>query len=181
MRRAVQLLRLDAADRLEFARLDDAQQRRLLFQPERVDLVEQERAFADGGELADLGPVRAGEGPLTWPKNSLSTRLADMAPQGTVRKRCCFARRILVHQPGQVRLAGAGLAGEQHRDVVVGGQGDAVHQRQQRRRQASKRRVSRTSSSDLRFGAVEGPAMTQVLDHLAEQAASAGQRSRRAT
>ena len=52
-------LRLDAADRLELAGLDDAQQRRLLFQTERVDFVEQQRAVADGGELADLGTVGA--------------------------------------------------------------------------------------------------------------------------
>src|SRR5207237_4115671 len=55
---------LDAADLLELARFDDAEQRRLLFESQRVDLVEQQSAMADRFELADLGPIGAGERPL---------------------------------------------------------------------------------------------------------------------
>ena len=49
-------------------------------------------------------------------------------------KAMLFPRRMLVKQAGQKGLAGAGFAVEQHGDVVVGGQGDALDERQQRRR-----------------------------------------------
>ena len=58
MMRAVQMLRLVAADRLEFAGLDDAQQVGLLLQAQGVDLVQEQGAIAGRRELADLGADR---------------------------------------------------------------------------------------------------------------------------
>ena len=55
---------LVAANWLELTRFDDAHDTRLLFQSQRIDLVQEERALAGGLELADLAAVGPGEGPL---------------------------------------------------------------------------------------------------------------------
>src|SRR5262249_54719441 len=53
---------------------------------------------------------------------------------GDVQETVLLPRGVVVDQPGQEGLARAGLAVEQDGDVVIGGQGDAFHQRQQRGR-----------------------------------------------
>ena len=103
-------LRLVAADRLELARLDHPQQVRLLFQAERVDLVEQEGALAGGGELADLGRVRAGERALRVAEELALDQVAGERAARDGQEAVLAARRAVVHQLGEVGLAGAGLA-----------------------------------------------------------------------
>src|SRR5262249_45542493 len=53
--------RFIAADRLVFARLDHPQQIGLLLEAKSVDLVEQQRSFANRFELARLRAIRARE------------------------------------------------------------------------------------------------------------------------
>ena len=103
--RAVTLLRLDAADRLEFAGLDDAQQDRLLLQAERVDLVQQNGSLADGGELADLGSIGAGEGPLGMAEQFAFDQVGGQSAAGNGQKTVIAAAANIVNEPGQVRLA----------------------------------------------------------------------------
>ena len=134
IRRALHLLRLGAADRLELAGFDDAQKRGLLFQAQGVDLVQQQRAVADGGELADLGAVGAGERTFDVAEKLAFDQVGRDGAARHGQEPVLLARRMIVDQPGQEGLAGAGFAVEQHGDVVVGGQGDALDQRQQRRR-----------------------------------------------
>ena len=126
MMRAGAVLRLVAADRLELAGLDDAQQAGLLLQPERVDLVEQDGAVAGRLELADLGAVGAGERALDVAEEGALDQVGRLGAAGHRQERMVLARRAVVHQPGQVGLAGARLAGQQHGHVVGGGQGDAL-------------------------------------------------------
>lgn len=55
------VLRFRAADWLKLAGFDDAQERRLLFQPECVDLIKQQRAFANRCKFTDFRSVGACE------------------------------------------------------------------------------------------------------------------------
>ena len=137
MMRAVQRLRLVAADRLELAGLDDAQQAGLLLQAERVDLVEQDGAVAGGLELADLGPVGAGEGALDVAEERALDQVGRLGAAGHRQERLlpCAASSRASAGPGSVLPVPVSPVSS----TVTswrGGQGDALDQRQQRRRLA---------------------------------------------
>jgi hypothetical protein len=66
-------------------------------------------------------PVNA---PRTWPKNSPSARGGGTAPQATATNGS--AQRAVVQGPGPVRLAAARLAGQEHRNILFGGQGQPL-------------------------------------------------------
>jgi len=107
----------------------------LLFHAEGVDLVEQQRAIADGREFADLRAI----GPCKSSFDVAEEFALDEARRNRAARHCqeamLLARRVFVEKAGEKRLAGAGLAGEQHRDIVRGRQSEAIDQGQQRWRE----------------------------------------------
>ena len=118
----VDLLRALGAERLELAILQHAQQLRLHRQRDGADLVEEDRAAVGEREAALLGERGAGE------------RAADVAEQLRFEQRLGNRRAVdLDHRHAALRaagvdgardqlLAGAGLAGEQHRALRFGDQ-----------------------------------------------------------
>ncbi len=123
---------LVAAHGLVLARLDDTQQARLLFQAQRVDLVEQNAPLARRGELADLGTVGARKGTLGVTKERGFDQVRGLGSARNRQERMSFPGRTVVHQPGKKGFAGAGLSGEQNGNVVHRRQANALDHRQER-------------------------------------------------
>ena len=110
---------LAAADALERALLQHAQQLHLHVEAHVADLVEEQRAAVGELEPADArghAPVKA---PFSWPNSSLSSSSRGIAPQLTGTNGPSRARRKLVNAPRDELLAAAGLAADQHRAVVA--------------------------------------------------------------
>ena len=83
-----------------------------------ADLVEEQRAAGrPPGTCPALLADRAGERARTWPNSSDSSRFSGIAPQLMVTNGPAGARRAAVELARDQLLAGAGLAGDQHRDV----------------------------------------------------------------
>ena len=68
-------------------------------------------------------PVKA---PFSWPNSSLSSSVSGMAAQLRARNGALALRAVLVDGPGHQLLAGAALAGDQHRDVLGGDAADGL-------------------------------------------------------
>ncbi len=116
----VDLERLDAADALELALLDRAQQLDLHLDGDLADLVEEQRAAV--GELEPPGLARRGAGEralLVAEQLRLHQRLRD---RGAVDldERPVLTARVLMQRLGDELLAGATLARDQHRRRRVG-------------------------------------------------------------
>jgi hypothetical protein len=113
------------ADRLDFARLEEAQEQRLHPQAHLADLVEEERAAIGELELARLVAIRAGEAaPRVAEQLRLEERLGEAgAVDGD--ERAAGAPRADVDQPRDEILAHAALARDEHFRVT--GRGAASH------------------------------------------------------
>ena len=68
-------------------------------------------------------PVKA---PFSWPKSSLSSSVSGMAAQLMRHERRSARAAVLVDGAGDELLAGAALAGDQHRDVLGGDAADGL-------------------------------------------------------
>ncbi len=128
----VDLDRRPAADALELALLEDAEQLGLGLQGQLADLVEEERAAVGQLEAADAPGDGAGEGALL-----VAEQLALDEPGGEggavdLDQRPGGAPAVRVDRPGDQLLAGAGLAGDEHRGVGRRHPADLVEHRQQR-------------------------------------------------
>ena len=128
---------LDAADPLELALLEHAQQLDLHLVGDLANLVEEERAARGQLEAAGLGADRAGEGAaLVAEELGLHQVLGDGGAvdldEGLV-----AAARVLVEGARDQLLAGAALAGDEHRGRRVG---DALEDGVERRGWAGSRR-----------------------------------------
>jgi hypothetical protein len=118
--------RLVAADPLERLLLQQAQDLALQGRRHVADLVQEQRAAVALLELADAAAVGAGEGALLVPEQlALQELLRDGgAVQG--QKRGVGPPGVLVDGPGDQFLAGAALAGDQHRHVLGGHPADRL-------------------------------------------------------
>ena len=98
--------------------LEHAQELALQVDGHLPDLVEEERAAVGlleaAGARRDRAPVNA---PFSWPKSSLSSRVAGIAAQLTATSGARGARAQAVDRAGDELLARAALAGDQHRGV----------------------------------------------------------------
>src|SRR5439155_21502865 len=106
------------ADRLEDAVVHGAQQLGLQRQRQRVDLVQQQRAAAGGGELARAVAVGAGEGAFDVAEHLALDEVGRDRPAVHHQERLVAARRQLADQPRQPRFARPGVAGEQNGGVL---------------------------------------------------------------
>ena len=110
--------RLVAADALERPVLQHAQELGLQRRIEVADLVEEQRAAAPAASKRPLrravAPVKA---PRSWPNSSLSISVGGSAARLTGDERLARARRVVVDGARDQLLAGAGLAGDEHRRV----------------------------------------------------------------
>ena len=122
----VDLERLVAADALELALLQRAQQLGLRLERHVADLVEEQRAAVGGLELAFAARDGAGEGAALVAEQLALDQLA--AERGAVHldQRLAAARAAVVQRVGHQLLAGAALAADQHGDVGVGDLGDGL-------------------------------------------------------
>ena len=123
----VDLLGPFGAERLDLALLQHAQQLGLQRRAHRADLVEEERAAVGQRELAlawcRSAPVNA---PRTWPNSSDSSSVSGIAAQLTATNGIVALRAAVVDRARDQLLAGAGLAGDQHRAAGRGDQLDAA-------------------------------------------------------
>jgi hypothetical protein len=110
-----------------------SQQAGLLFHPQRVDLIQEQRALAHGGELADLRPVGPGEGPFDMAEEFALHQVGRHGATGHGQEAVGRPRRMIVNETGKKGLAGAGLSCQQDSHVMAGREGDTLDQRQQRR------------------------------------------------
>ncbi len=111
---------LDAADPLELALLEGAQELHLHLDGDLADLVEEERAA--GGELepARLGRDRAGEGAALVAEQLTLDQLLRDGRAVHLDERLAAARRVVVQRAGDELLAGAALPRDEHRGGAVG-------------------------------------------------------------
>ena len=124
----VDALRLLAADALEGAVLEDAQQAHLRGQRaarrSRRETGCRRRRARTSPAARCVAPVKL---PRSWPKSSESTSSVGMAPQLTRRKGPGRPPRAVVDRTRHDLLAGAGLAEDQHRHVGLADLRDALH------------------------------------------------------
>src|SRR5690606_939720 len=113
-------LRLDAADRLDLAVLQGAQQDRLQAGVHLADLVEEQGAAVGGDEQAALGGVGAGEGAAHVAEQLALEQRADQRAAVDRDERLAGAAAAVVDGAGDQLLAGAALAGDQHGGVGAG-------------------------------------------------------------
>ena len=142
-------LRFVAADRLELARFDDAQQAGLVAQAQHVDLIEQNRPFPGGRELADDRAVGTGEGTPHMSEQRALDQVFGQGAAGDHEEWLLAPRRRLVQRAGQVGLARARFAGQQRDRVVGGGQDQMLDERQERRRLLEQLGVNRMAVGAL--------------------------------
>src|SRR5262249_61888432 len=106
--------RFRAADALDLAFLNRAQQLRLQIEAQVADLVEEQRAVRGQLELAELLTVRAGErAALVAEEGALRELARDRGEVDRDERRVGIG--LAVDQPGQQLLARAALAEDQHR------------------------------------------------------------------
>jgi hypothetical protein len=110
----VDLDRLVAADPLDLALLEDAQQLGLQRDVELADLVEEDRAAVGLLEAAEVLADRAGEAALLVAEQRRLDQLLGDRAAVEHDERLGLARRRVVHRARDHLLAGAGLAGDQH-------------------------------------------------------------------
>ena len=119
----VHALRALGAERLELALLQHAQQLRLHRGAHGPDLVEEDRAAVGQRELAALGHRRAGEGAAHVAEE---LRFEERVRDGRavhLDERHLALRAAVMNEPRHHLLAGAGLAGDEHRAL---GRGDEL-------------------------------------------------------
>ena len=110
-----------AADRAHGPLLQRAQQLRLQRERQLADLVEEQRAAVGLHEQARCGWLRASvNAPRTWPNSSLSSSASGMRRAVDRDERPLAAPAARVERARDQLLAGAALAGDQHRGVGVG-------------------------------------------------------------
>ena len=128
--------RVVAADAIELAVGEHAQQARLQVERHVADLVEEERAAVGLLEAAAARGLRAGEGAaLVAEQLGLEQVLRDR--RGVDRdERAAGARAVLVQGVGDQLLAGARFAGDQHRDDALAQPADGAEHVLHRRRLA---------------------------------------------
>ncbi len=119
-------LRLRAADRLERALLQHAQQLHLHGGRGGVDLVEKERAAVGGQESAGLVGDRAGERAFHVPEQFAFQQRFGQCAATDFDERLVPPRRAMMNRPGQQRFARAAFAGHQHRRPAVGDRLDQI-------------------------------------------------------
>src|SRR6185295_7097653 len=107
--------RLAAADPLDVALLDRAQQLGLQVAPQSANLVEEQRAVGGELELPELLPVRAGERAALVAEQRALGELARNRGEVDGDERRLRIARFPVDQPREQFLAGAALAENQHR------------------------------------------------------------------
>ena len=132
----VDLHLLVAADAIEAAVRQHAQQPRLQLRRHVADLVEEQRAALGLLEAAAALLLRAGERAALVAEQLgleqvLRHRRGVDGDEGL-----CGARTMPVQRPGDKLLAGAGLAGDQHRDARLGKAADGAENLLHRRRVA---------------------------------------------
>ena len=103
-----------AADALELALLQHAQQLRLRLERQLADLVEEQRAAVGELEAAAALLDRAGEGALLVAEELALEQLARQRGAVELDERALAARALLVDRARDELLAGAGLALDQH-------------------------------------------------------------------
>ena len=100
-----------ASDPLEFLVLDGAQQLRLEFERHFPDLIEKQASPDAPARIvrssARIAPVKE---PFSWPKSSLSSRLAGIAAQFTFTKLPFLRFAQLMNGPGDEFFARSGFA-----------------------------------------------------------------------
>ena len=138
--RACAVSALVAADALVAAVGEHAQELGLQRGVEVADLVEEERAGAGGSMRPVRRPAAPVKAPLSWPNSSLSISVGGSAARFTATNGCRRARRVVVDGARHQLLAGAGLAGDEHRRVGGGGAADQLPDGQHRRRGADQAR-----------------------------------------
>ncbi len=132
----VELLLGDAADALDLALLQDAQELDLHRRAELADLVEEQRAAVGGGEQPGAIAHRAGERAAHVAEQlALEQRVGDRADVDAD-ERPLVARRQVVQRARHHLLAGARLAGDQHRRLRRGDLAQELEQPLHRRRLA---------------------------------------------
>src|SRR5260370_27069883 len=113
----IHLDRVAAADAVDRALLQEAQQMRLLLERQIADLVEEDRAAMRGFEPPDAALAGAGEGALLMAEE-LGSDEAGRQRRAVDGDEGPFAiGRALMDRAGNQLLAGAALAGDQHRRV----------------------------------------------------------------
>src|SRR5262249_34248590 len=90
-----------AADRLELASFDHAQQSRLLLQTEGVDLVEEQGTIARRLELPDFASVRAGESALDVAEERALNEVCRLGAARNGQERGLTPGRAVVHQTSE--------------------------------------------------------------------------------
>ena len=111
---------LVAADLLELEVLEDAEQLDLHRGTGGADLVQENRAAVGLLELAHLLADRPGERPGHVPKQLALQQRLRQRPAGHLDKRLVPPGAAAMDRPGDERLAGAALAGNQHGGLGVG-------------------------------------------------------------
>ncbi len=129
----VDLHRLAAADRLDLALLQRAQQLHLRRQRQLADLVEKQRAAAGFDELADVALGRAGERALLVTEQDRLDQIVRDRAAVDRDERLCGALARAVDRARDQLLADAGFAFDQHGNRRGGGLlGSAQHRRHRR-------------------------------------------------
>jgi hypothetical protein len=121
-----------AADALEGPLLEHAQQHRLERGIEIADLVEEDRAAARLLEASGARRHRSGERTALVPEELALEERARQRRAVRVDERCVPTLREPVQRPGCDTLAGAGLAGDEHRGIERGQRRDLPAQRAHR-------------------------------------------------
>ena len=127
-------LRVVAAHGFELAGLDHAEQVRLVFEPERVDFVQQNGAFAGGGELADLRAIGTGERTLRVAEELAGDQIPRERAARDDEEAVRLACGAIVNQLREEGLARAGFALDQHGHVVGRGNAQLLDHRGERGR-----------------------------------------------
>ena len=110
----VGLQRARAAEALELALLQHAQELRLHGRAHLADLVEEQDAAGGQLDLPGLGLVRAGEGAALVAEQLRLEQLLGQRRAVERDERAAGSRRRAVDEPGDHLLAGAGFARQQH-------------------------------------------------------------------
>ena len=112
-------LRAVLADRHDLALLEEAQQLGLHVERQVADFVEEQRAAGGGADQAGLIGHRAGERSAAMAEQLAVGELARGGRAVVGQERGGAARRADVNRARDQLLAGAALAGDQHREVVA--------------------------------------------------------------
>ncbi len=125
-----------AANAVELAFREHAQQARLQRRGHVADLVEEQRAAIGLLEAAAALRVGAGERAFSWPNSSDSSSSAGIADVFSATKGLLCLRTVLVQGARHQFLSGAGFTGDQHRHARTGQAADRPEHLLHRRRLA---------------------------------------------